>query len=313
MNATVEAAKNVRDAADTALKSAFNHWTSCVKQAAADLGDPSKTSSDADPLKELQEASSEIEDAGYEAFKANLKLYMTEAGADAEQVEEWIENHAKEIWDKAQQLRSARNTAARIAKFAHRVKVGVVTGLFSFLGIVFVAQKYDNYKHGDAKTALDNNIYRWQAEREMDDQLAQFDTLTSNMQAPALPDLSRYDDPTEAAKAAIPQEITAALPAPVAAIAIQPVRITLKTQTAQGEKSRTVTSTMAQVYYYGDSETRNYIESKASEPQTKPYVYAFQEPGSCTQRDCLGHSGGISGSNRWDGRPGKGGLKGEQH
>src|SRR6266568_6520197 len=114
----VKAAKVVADAASHAVKAALEHWENCVSQVANDLADPSKTSSDADPWRELKEATSEIEQTAYEAFKEQLKLRMLQAGAEAEDVENWIENHAKDVWDKAQELRKSKAAKAAAAKFA---------------------------------------------------------------------------------------------------------------------------------------------------------------------------------------------------
>jgi hypothetical protein len=242
----VKAAKGVADAANASVKSAITHWENCVSQVANDLGSD-RTSSDADPWHELSNASSEITETTYEAFKDQLKLRMLQAGAEAEDVEKWIESNGKKIWDKAQALRkskAAQAAAAKIAKAAHWVKVAFASLIIGFLGVAFGVRKYDNIKHGDAQTALQNTIQYYDNMQKFEASANEYNSMMDSLQLgiPSAPDVS-LPDTTPEAQVPAPE---VALPPAVAAIAQQPIQI--QVMNPQGAVVQTATRTVEQVY-----------------------------------------------------------------
>jgi hypothetical protein len=266
----VKAAKGVADAANAAVKTAVQRWENCVSQVASDLADPSKTSSDADPWHELSEASSEITNTTYEAFKDQLKLRMLQAGAEAEDVEKWIESNAKKIWEKAQAIRkskAAQAAAAKAAKAVHWVKVAFASLVIGTLGVAFGVRKYENIKHGDAQTALNNTIAYYDNMQKFQANVNEYNSMMDSLQLdiPSVPDAVLPDTAPEA-QAQLP-EVT--LPPAVAAIAQQPIQI--QVMNPQGAVVQTATRTVEQVY-------------KAS-PTSRPII---RERAEC----CTGGGGG---------------------
>jgi hypothetical protein len=308
--ADVEAARILADAANKSAKAAIDQFVNCAPDAAHDNADPNKTDSNAQC--DAREAGKQIMDTSEEAFKANLKLRMTQLGTAAEDAEQWVESHGKEVWKKAQELRKAiqaKDAASKAAKNIHKFKVVFVTAVAGFFATVFVYHKVQNAKYGDAKSGADADVAAMLAEQEFQHQMENFNSITTSMEAPDI-DVPRTEDPTIAVQAVEPNiEI---MPPAVQAIAIQPVEITITMPTEKGEQTKTVTTTIGQVWTHGTIETKQEIERKAEDPQTKPYVYAFQDPNSCTARHCMEGVGGIEGK-RWDGKPGPGGLQAEQH
>jgi hypothetical protein len=243
----VKAAKGVADAANAAVKTAVEHWENCVSQVAKDLADPSKTSSDADPWHELSNASSEITETTYEAFKDQLKLRMLQAGAEAEDVEKWIESNAKKIWDKAQALRKSKAVqavAAKAAKAVHVVKVAFASVVIGFLGLAFGIRKYDNIKHGDAQTAIQNTLAYYDNMQKFEASTNEYNSMMDSLKLdiPSTPDVALPDVSPEA-QAQAPE---VALPPAVAAIAQQPIQI--QVMNPQGVVTQTATRTVEQVY-----------------------------------------------------------------
>jgi len=241
----VKAAKGVADAANASVKSAVEHWENCVSQVAKDLGDPSKTSSDADPWHELSNASSEITETTYEAFKDQLKLRMLQAGAEAGDVEKWIESNGKKIWDKAQAIRKSKAAqAAAVAKAVHWTKVAFATLVIGFLGIAFGVRKYGNIKHGDAQTAIQNTIAYYDNMQKFEASANEYNSMMDSLQLdiPSVPDAA-LPETTPEAQAQAPE---VALPPAVAVIAQQPIQI--QVINPQGAVVQTATRTVEQVY-----------------------------------------------------------------
>lgn len=243
----VKAAKGVADAANASVKSAVTHWENCVSQVASDLGDPSKTSSDADPWHELSQASSEITNTTYEAFKDQLRLRMLQAGAEAGDVEKWVESNAKKIWDKAQAIRKSKAAQAavvKVAKTVHWIKVAFASVVIGFLGLAFGVQKYENIKHGDAQTGLQNTIAYYDNMQKFEASANEYNSMMDSLQLdiPSAPDVALPDVAPEA-QAQLPE---VALPPAVAAIAQQPIQI--QVMNPQGTVVQTATRTVEQVY-----------------------------------------------------------------
>jgi hypothetical protein len=305
LKAAQEAAKAAKDASDIAwqhFEKAADSAVECAKNTTPECSEH--------PFKELTDAASEANDSTLEHYRTLLKYKFMQAGMEAEEAEKWVESRWKEIVDKAKQIRGARDAARKATKVVHRVKVAFVTAVVGFFTFAFVYQKTQNMQHGDAKSGLEADQARWRAEQEFQHQMENFNSITTSLEAPDV-DVPRTADPTIAMQAAEPNiEI---MPPAVQAIAIQPVEITVTMPTEQGEQTKTVTTTIGQVWTHGDIHTREEIQRKAEDPQTEPYKYAFQDPNSCTVKHCMEGGGGIHTGGKWDGRAGPGGLQTEQH
>lgn len=312
LKAAQEAAKAAKDASDIAwqhFEKAADSAVDCAKNTTPECSEH--------PFKELADAAKEADDSTLEHYRTLLKYKFMQAGMEEEEAEKWVASKWKEVVDKAKEFReklrqihSAKEAAAKAAKVVHRMKIAFVTAVVGFFTFAFVYQKTQNMQHGDSKTGLENDMARWNAEQEFQHQMENFNSITTSLEAPDI-DVPRTADPTIAMQAAEPNiEI---MPPAVQAVAIQPIEVTITMPTEKGDQTKTVTTTVGQLWTHGDYQTRKEIEHKAEEPTTEPYKYAFEDPNSCTRKHCMEGGGGITTGGRWDGRQGPGGLTVEQH
>ena len=257
--------------------------------------------------KELWDACKEDTDVSIDAAKETIKDRMLAAGWTEKNVDDFLGNRWKDVKDAADKV---RETAPKVVTKTKHLWAKMMAGVaLTCLSVFAYISGSDWGQNGVDSANRLNEQYRRDLEmaryqREMND----FNALTSALRAPALPDIPTGADPTEAVRAALPVQI-AELPASVAAVAIQPIQVTAK---APNGETKTFTSTVGQMYN-DVPEMRRDIRREAEDQQAeaKPYRYAFQEPGSCSQRHCLSASGGISGS--WDGRKNGTDLHAESH
>lgn len=264
--ADIKAAREAANAAQKAAKTAFDHFTHCVDQVAKDLADPNKTGSDADPWSELKHATSDIEQTSYEAFKAQLKLRMTQAGADAGDVENWLESHAKEVWSKAQELRKSKAAKALATAdkwFLAKVYIGLVFGGLTLTAITGYhapetqAEKDYHEIHARAKNLNEQIGYLDHVIIPED----QFNVMVGGLLVSPAPTPTPDTPAPEAAEAPKPIE---AAPAPieipaVAAVETAPIVVDVETSGAR----QSVVSTVGQVYRNSPSPVQHAIEQHA--------------------------------------------------
>jgi hypothetical protein len=180
------------------------------------------------------------------AIKEDIKNAMTEAGATAEEADEWLESHAEDIWAKCEEIRNSRDAqqiAPKVRKWAHGLKVAVIAAVVSVVGIAFVSTKHENALHGDGQTAVDNLIVSNEVAQQFHEQMNQYNAMMNDLKAPV--DSAPEEPQAQAAPEGMPAAVAAVAAAPIAVIIEKPV----DPQVGGAPETQTVQTTVGQVWH----------------------------------------------------------------
>jgi hypothetical protein len=246
----LQAAKIAYDTAVQNAKTAEEAYEQCASQAARDLADPSKTSSTASC--DVGEAAKEIRQANYEAYKKLLKLRMTEAGAKAEEVEEWLASHGRDAWKKAEKLRKSKAVENAKSSAAKGIAWTLAKAAMIFLAIGgFLHYKFGPEEPWHTTPANVTDSVKIIPVEPMQIPPDQFNIMFGGLAVPSAP------TPIPDAPVAL---AAAALPPPVAAVAAAPAEVEL---TSEQGVTHEVQTTVGQVYLQSPRQVQQRIEQAA--------------------------------------------------
>jgi ABC-type multidrug transport system fused ATPase/permease subunit len=257
------------------FKQALDHFIQTITDTNSSIAD------DREAARDLWDACRDTGEQSAEGVKEALRERFAATGWTEDQINDWFEHKWEDVKDLADQIHETAPKAATMAKKAGKylwakVLAGVaIAGLFV---VGFVAGHQTGQNAVDLSGSIADANQHAQEAAEMNRRMDQFSNFMTALQEP-IPSVEAPQTGTATA----PPTAVAELPRPVAAVAVQPVRVTLQ---APNGFTQTVTSSVGQVWNSIPS-SRSYIEKEAQNAQSEPYHYAFKDPNSCSARDCL--------------------------
>jgi hypothetical protein len=263
MSDSVNAVKEVGKAYGQAAQNAWDRFVKCT-QASINGDDPGNC--------DLSQTVADIAENNYEKYKTLLRLAMMEGGASAEEADQWIESHAKDVWNKAQTVRQSKVLKEAVKKT--RFTFGKLAALLA-LGFLTI------------KGAIIYNQGPMRLPGHIVDPVASAPSPYSSDQ-PAFTVLT-LPEVEEVLAAPLPAQ--AALPAPVAAVAPLPLAVIVVDP--QTGASRTITTTVGTAYNHIPA-TRSYIDERADEEQPRTDAQSARHTSLDANPNNTLHSGEVN-------------------
>jgi len=235
--------------------------------------------SDADAAKHEQnvrnvtgDGSKDISNEAADAARERATFHLMEKGMSKADAERLVEQQLKKVLDIAEQARTG-------LALTWKQMLGAVTA-------IFIAASTFVYIHDkparDAQQAALANLRRVQAEEEQIEQLSaivlsndEFNMTTASLFVASAPIPVIPDEPIAAAPAP--------LPAPIAAVAAQPVEV--QETNSSGDVTNEVTTTVEHAYRSLPREAQQRMES--SPPPRIDHDYNHENLDDCFHTDCL--------------------------